>query len=170
MTDRARTYTTTLLPRPAVGGGRSPTREPCSRQQSPCCGPRGLQPAAPRKSSNSQKRLAGRATSTFPEGKDRLVLEAVVRAAAGTLSRLEASFGDDQVSLAEPVRTVFQAIERELLAEDSQRHGTAPIAAQQPGRGETSSSCVKATRDVVLLRRRTGVGVLFRAGPGARHR
>lgn len=51
----------------------------------------------------------------FPEGKDQLVLEALDRAAAATLTLLEESLADDD-ALADQVRAIFEAIEVELLA------------------------------------------------------
>ena len=53
----------------------------------------------------------------FPEGKDQLVIEALDRAATATLASLVESLADDG-DLAAQVRSVFAAIETELLAEN----------------------------------------------------
>src|SRR5579859_151087 len=54
----------------------------------------------------------------FPEGKDQLVLEALRRAAAGTLAALVEALADDDGNLADQTTTVFDAITDELDAED----------------------------------------------------
>lgn len=54
----------------------------------------------------------------FPEGKDQLVLEALRRAAAGTLAALAEALVDDDGNLADQITTVFDAITDELDAED----------------------------------------------------
>lgn len=54
----------------------------------------------------------------FSEGKDQLVLEALERAAAATLASLEESFADDDGDLTAQVRSIFAAIELDLVEHD----------------------------------------------------
>ena len=54
----------------------------------------------------------------FPQGKDQLVLEALDRAADTTLQMLRRELADDSGDLAEQVRAVFTAVERELVETD----------------------------------------------------
>ncbi len=54
----------------------------------------------------------------FPDGKDQLILTALERAAAATLQSLTQPLGDAAGDLGEQVRTIFTAIETDLLAND----------------------------------------------------
>lgn len=51
----------------------------------------------------------------FPGGKDQLVLEALARAAAATLTGLVEALADDRVDLADQIRALFAAIADELV-------------------------------------------------------
>jgi TetR/AcrR family transcriptional repressor of lmrAB and yxaGH operons len=54
----------------------------------------------------------------FSEGKDQLVLEALERAAAATLTSIEESLADDDGELTAQVRAIFDAIEFDLVTHD----------------------------------------------------